>query len=430
MQGYPVEEHIVHLKDGQILGIHRIPHGKTVSSHLHPEQEGTKPVVFLQHGFMMTSEVWVCNLDASRQLPFLLADSGYDVWLGNTRGNKYSMKHMRHTPDKRDFWEFSIDELAIYDLPGATDYVLGVTGATTISYIGFSQGTAQAFAALAINPDFASKVHLFIALAPAMAPSGLYNPIVDAFIRASPQLIYLFFGRKALLTLTLFWQRILYPTIFVKTIDACLSFLFGWNSRNMTEDQKQVSYYHLYSFTSVKCVVHWFQIIRARAFQMYDDHSISPSDNGSEHYRNPRFPTTQIKTPLAILYGGSDSLVDINVLLSQLPTPVFVKKVPAYEHLDFLWADSIDETVYPDVFRLLSKYELGSMTKHAEKVGVPVVPNPKSLTEELTQAEHLERLEDGASFTDEELEQLVEDDEVPTLCKVDDSVPLKSGEKH
>ncbi len=61
------------------------------------------------------------------------------------------------------------------------------------------------------------------------------------------------------------------PPIFVQVIDAALVFLFSWYSRNISQEQKLAAYAHLYSFTSVKAVVHWFQIMRTGAFQMYDD---------------------------------------------------------------------------------------------------------------------------------------------------------------
>ncbi|KAF0544870.1 alpha/beta-hydrolase [Gigaspora margarita] len=377
--GYTVEEHIVRTQDHCILGIQRLPEGKFSTSAVDSKSyiesmfdrcgishsairneqsyssKGIKPVVLLYHGLMMCSEIWMCNLDEERRLACLLTDAGYDVWFGNARGNKYSMKHSKYKPNSRKFWDYSMDEFALYDLPDTIDYILETTGASSLTYIGFSQGAAQAFAALSINPKLNKKVNLFVALAPATSPKGLQNPIVDAFIKASPNIVYLFFGRKAFLTMTMFWQKVLYPPIYTKLLDTSMKFLFGWSGNNMTEEQKAASYYHLYNFTSVKSLVHWFQIIRANSFQMYDELPPYSSPTAMGHYCH-RFPTEQIKTPISVFYGGSDSLVKIEVLLKQLPKPVFVKEVPPYEHLDFIWGSEVHTHVFPELFNLLRKY--------------------------------------------------------------------------
>jgi len=35
---------------------------------------------------------------------FLLADAGFDVWLGNVRGNTYSKRHIKYHVDDHRFW--------------------------------------------------------------------------------------------------------------------------------------------------------------------------------------------------------------------------------------------------------------------------------------------------------------------------------------
>jgi lysosomal acid lipase/cholesteryl ester hydrolase len=52
---------------------------------------------------------------------FILADAGYDVWLGNNRGNTYSMTNLYYTPDEDDFWNFSWDQMASSDLSTEID---------------------------------------------------------------------------------------------------------------------------------------------------------------------------------------------------------------------------------------------------------------------------------------------------------------------
>mmetsp|Transcript_15439 Transcript_15439/g.26121 ORF Transcript_15439/g.26121 Transcript_15439/m.26121 type:complete len:84 (+) Transcript_15439:502-753(+) len=74
---------------------------------------------------------------------FKLVEAGYDVWLGNQRGTKYSLGHtsLNYKKDKK-YWEFSFTEMGDFDAPAQIDYVRGSTGAEKLTYIGHSQGTA------------------------------------------------------------------------------------------------------------------------------------------------------------------------------------------------------------------------------------------------------------------------------------------------
>ncbi|CZT48502.1 related to triacylglycerol lipase [Rhynchosporium secalis] len=358
--GYTAEEHIVQTGDGYLLGLHRLAYRKGEEDEKvnHGKNSVRKGVVYMHHGLLMNSEVWVCLTDEERCLPFKLVEKGYDVWLGNNRGNKYSKKSVHHSPTDIPFWDFSMDEFAFHDIPDSIAYILETTSAPSLSYIGFSQGTAQAFATLAIHPRLNDQVNVFIALAPAMSPAGLSNSIVNALVKASPQVLFLLFGRRSILSSATMWQSILYPPIFVRLIDMGLSFLFGWHARNISTSQKLAAYPHLYSFTSTKSVVHWFQIIRTKSFQMYDDdvQPVVSLSTFSKYTKVAKFPTRNIKTPIVLLYGGSDSLVDINIMKRELPSHTIAIEVPHYEHLDFLWARGVDTLVFPHVFDALDSF--------------------------------------------------------------------------
>lgn len=388
--GYEAEEHIVQTKDGYLLGLHRLQwrrgeEGQRVNCG---RNSAKKRVAYLHHGLLMNSEVWVCLTDEQRCLPFELVERGFDVWFGNNRGNKYSKKSIHSSPTSVEFWDFSIDEFAFHDIPNSIEYILETTGQESLSYIGFSQGTAQAFAALAIHPKLNQQVNVFIALAPAMAPAGLSNGVVDSLVKASPSVLYLMFGRRSILSSATMWETLLYPPLFCRLIDMGLSFLFGWRAKNISTSQKLAAYPHLYSFTSTKSVVHWFQIIRNKCFQMYDDDVYQPMSlaSSSKYSKVAKYPTRNIKTPVVLVYGGSDSLVDIKSMLKELPRQTVATEIPHYEHLDFLWARDVDSQVFQHVFDALNsftdaehteeEYDRYHMVRHESLSGSALLAHP------------------------------------------------------
>ena len=103
--GYKLEENSVITDDGYILSVW----------HLKPKVPNDK-VVFFQHGLADTA--WCFFQLGSKSLPFLLLKEGYDVWLGNIRGNIFSNKHVSKDPTnaKSGYSDYSIDEFVQFDL--------------------------------------------------------------------------------------------------------------------------------------------------------------------------------------------------------------------------------------------------------------------------------------------------------------------------
>lgn len=77
---------------------------------------------------------------------FKLADNGYDDRLANIRGTDASQKHENLLTTSPQYWKFSLDGMAKYDLPAIIDYVLMKTNNTFVHYVRHSQGTTLVMA--------------------------------------------------------------------------------------------------------------------------------------------------------------------------------------------------------------------------------------------------------------------------------------------
>lgn len=71
----------------------------------------------MQHGIIDCSDTFINN-GPGMGPGYIMADQGYDVWFGNTRGNFYSKEHVKYNPDKdKEYWDFSFEEMGRFDIP-------------------------------------------------------------------------------------------------------------------------------------------------------------------------------------------------------------------------------------------------------------------------------------------------------------------------
>lgn len=168
--GYPLEKHVYKTKDGCLNTVFRIP-GKKGTKAASTGDAQQKPVVIYQHGLTDSCAGIIC--DEEKSIGLRLVEEGYDLWLNNSRCNKFSQDHQLidlnncTKEEKESYYNISFDEMAEFDQPALWEYVMRETGAEEITYIGHSQGTTQMFVSMQMYPEFYKKhMKKFVAIAP------------------------------------------------------------------------------------------------------------------------------------------------------------------------------------------------------------------------------------------------------------------------
>lgn len=166
---YVIEKHYINADDGYGLLLFRVQLNATMLAALPKDQQSNilQPVM-LQHGLTDSSDGWFVNGKGS--IGFHMVDQGYDVWVGNNRGNKYSKTIKNPEITAKEFYDYSFTELGTMDQPAFFNHILAYYAADTqVYYFGHSQGTSQMFVALMDEKTrdfFNKKVKRFFALAP------------------------------------------------------------------------------------------------------------------------------------------------------------------------------------------------------------------------------------------------------------------------
>lgn len=157
-EGYDYEMHSVTTEDGYILKLHRIATKKSDNIKRAP--------VLLMHGLFGTASDYLI-LGRHGALAYLLFDSKYDVWMGNSRGTDYSFRHRKYSANSSEFWNFSFHEIGVFDLSAMIDYILKTTKHTSMFFVGHSQGSTVMLVLLSTMPEYNKKINQAHLMAPA-----------------------------------------------------------------------------------------------------------------------------------------------------------------------------------------------------------------------------------------------------------------------
>ena len=128
-----------------------------------PSNRNGKSVI-LQHGLLDGSWTWL--ILGQDSLAKKLCDEGYRVYLPYVRGTQFSRSHLDYDSSlNSDYWNFSFDQIAEYDLPAVINYIKERDQVEQVYYIGHSQGTLVYFLAYMNDPEFIkTNVKKFVAL--------------------------------------------------------------------------------------------------------------------------------------------------------------------------------------------------------------------------------------------------------------------------
>ncbi|XP_049869399.1 lipase 3-like [Pectinophora gossypiella] len=351
--GYPITVHRVQTQDGYILKMFRIP--------------GNGPAVFLMHGLLCSADDWV-TAGSESGIAYVLASAGYDVWLGNARGNKYSRHHRSLSPDNdaEHFWDFSWDEIGRYDLAAMIDYILRHTGQPTLKYVGHSQGTTSFFVLCSERPEYNEKISLMAALSPVAWMSHVESAMLRLFSSANPLLyrIAKLFGVYEFIPsneVTKAVADVLCGTTTLATI-LCSNILFiigGFDFDQLNITNLPVLFGHVPAGSATKQLVHYGQGVQSGEFKKFDyGERINIEIYGSK--KPPTYAVEKITAPVALFYSDSDwlsNVIDVNILKSKLPNVIDFYKVPhkKFNHFDYLWAKDVKDLVINRLLQLLNQ---------------------------------------------------------------------------
>lgn len=123
----------------------------------------------MQHGWFKKGEDWILRGDEDKELPYVLAFLGYDVWIGNSRGTgrpEYSSNSsLNERTEGEDYWGYTFDEMAKYDFPASINYILEKTPADKVVVVAENRGALTALQATS-RGYYGDKIERMILLQP------------------------------------------------------------------------------------------------------------------------------------------------------------------------------------------------------------------------------------------------------------------------
>ena len=329
-----------------------------------PNNRNGKSVI-MQHGLLDGAFTFLILAEDS--LPKKLCDEGYVVYLPYIRGTQFSRSHLDYDSGLTSkYWDFSFDHMAAYDVPANINFVKNRDGVEKVYYIGHSQGTLTFFLAYMNNPEFMEKnIAKFIALGTVPNVNNAPHFLIKLFDKSK---ILNLIPVKNFLTLPKEVGQVFVPLCTSKAKFLCNSILSlafsGTHETGRIDYDRLGKNIFLYEpgGTSLQNMKHWIQIYKAKRAQKYDYGLVE----NLKHYGQTTPPVYDLKKMKGYSIPSLMTISDADPFANPQDTLDFVdnienKKVvnilslTNYNHIDYFWADSAVQEIFPKVMDFLDE---------------------------------------------------------------------------
>ncbi|XP_058091601.1 triacylglycerol lipase 1-like isoform X2 [Magnolia sinica] len=297
-------------------------------------------------------EIWVMN-EPNESLGFILAEAGYDVWIGNARSSSFSLGHLHYSQCQKEYWDWDLDDIATNDVPTMLRFIRRVTE-KQILYVGFSQGAMAGFAAFTYS-KVSDLVEKAVMLSPIAYLSNIRSTVARMAAASFLDQLDLALGVSRFSLSDELVKQILRMVCDLISLDCQSNFLALIEGPSHCINQSRTGYYKQYELqsTSMRNIVQLAQLVRSGRFCKYD-HGIIGNLIRYWAIFPPSYKLHGLpkRLPFLLAYGGNDYLADgedVMHVSREIPGPVDMLFMPDYSHEDFVLGTCAHNDVYPTV---------------------------------------------------------------------------------
>ncbi|XP_063394902.1 lipase 3-like [Cydia fagiglandana] len=367
---WPSTSFDVQTSDGFLLKIFRL------SSEFSNADTECCPVL-LVHGLYQSSDRFL-RRKQEQNLAYKLQHLGYDVWLFNARGNKYSRRHVSLDPEKNptEFFNYSYEEIGYFDLAATVDFILSTTGFKKMHYISYGMGGTFFLVLNSLLPSYNDKFDRAFLMAPVAYSGRMPNTALQKQLLLHERL-YSDLKQAKVYELFPYYND-------EDNMEFIPSMCLGSENYKLICDKMQIAKIMELNDTknskeatrggSIKTLIHFAQNVEKKKFLRFDNGDNNNKEVYGRRGNPPEYSLKAITVLTVLIFAPTDEMIDEDDIyeLASNMTNVTLRKVerPKFKHDDFIAGQDVMHDVYKSIIEDLSeskKHETPDQKKKTNK---------------------------------------------------------------